>query len=54
MCIDYWKLNAIIKKNIYSLSVIKELQDCLNGAKWFTKLDIQEGYYRVKIKKDEE
>ena len=39
---------------MYLLSVIKELQDCLNKAKWFTKLDIREDYYRVRIKKGEE
>jgi len=54
MCVDYRKLNAITKKNRYPLPLIEELQDRLNGAKWFTKLDIREGYYKVRIKKGEE
>ena len=54
MCIDYRKLNAITKKNTYPLPIIEKLQDRLNGAKWFTKLDIREGYYRVRIKEGEE
>ncbi|SLM35780.1 retrotransposon nucleocapsid protein [Lasallia pustulata] len=39
LCIDYRKLNAIIVKNSYPLPLIFKLQDCLQKAKWFTKLD---------------
>jgi hypothetical protein len=40
-CVDYWKLNAITKKNRYSIPLVDELMDCLAGAKFFTKLDIR-------------
>ena len=54
LCIDYQRLNTIIRKNRYSLSLIKKLQEQLKEAKWFTKLDIQKEYYKVHIKKEEE
>ena len=34
--------------------MISELQDRLQGAKWFTKFDIRDGYYRIRIKEGEE
>jgi hypothetical protein len=54
LCVDYRRLNAMTKKNRYPLPLIEELQDRLQGAKWFTKLDIREGYYRIRIKEGEE
>jgi hypothetical protein len=39
-CIDYYKLNAITKKNRYPLLLIDETLACLAKAKIFTKLDI--------------
>jgi hypothetical protein len=40
-CVDYRKLNAITKKDRYSISLVNELIDRLAGAKFFTKLDIR-------------
>ncbi|SLM35180.1 Ribonuclease H-like domain [Lasallia pustulata] len=40
--VDYRKLNVITVKNSYPLPLISELQDCLQKAKWFTKLDAGE------------
>jgi hypothetical protein len=54
MCVDYRQLNSITKKNRYPLPLIEELQDRLQGAKWFTKLDIREGYYKIRIKEGDE
>ncbi|SLM33435.1 retrotransposon nucleocapsid protein [Lasallia pustulata] len=45
LCVNYRKLNAITVKNSYPLPLISELQDCLQKAKWFTKLDVQQAYY---------
>ena len=40
MCINYRGLNAVTIKNKYPLPLINELFDQLNGAKYFTKLDL--------------
>jgi hypothetical protein len=39
-CVDYQKLNTIIKKDQYPLSLIDETLEQLGQAKIFTKIDI--------------
>ena len=51
-CIDLRKLNARNVKDAYSLPRIEETLDCLNGAQWFTSLDLKLGYWQVEL--DEE
>ena len=52
--IDYRQLNTIIIKNRYLLPVISELQIRITGVKVFTKINIREVYYRIRIKSGEE
>src|SRR6266536_4984467 len=51
---DYRKLNLIMVKNTYPLPLISELINQLQGACYFTKLDVQWGYNNVRIKKGDE
>ena len=51
-CIDLRKLNAKTIKDAYGLPRIDETLDCLNGAQWFTSLDLKSGYWQVEL--DEE
>ncbi len=39
-CVDYWKLNAIIKRNCYFLSLINEMIDKIVDCKHLTQLNI--------------
>ncbi len=39
-CVDYWKLNAIIKRNYYSLSLIDEMIEKIVDCKHLTWLNI--------------
>lgn len=39
-CVDYRKLNTIIKKDYYLLPLINEVLEYISWAKIFTKLDI--------------
>ena len=48
-CIDLWKLNARTIKDTYSLPRIDETLDCLNGAEWFSSLDLKSGYWQVEM-----
>jgi hypothetical protein len=48
-CVDYRKLNQLIKKNRYSLSLITETLTHLKKAQYFTKLNIRQVFHRIKI-----
>lgn len=48
-CIDYRALNAITVKNKYPLPRVDELFDRLQGAKYFSKLDMKTGYWQIKM-----
>jgi hypothetical protein len=41
-------------KNRYTLPLIHEMQDRIREAKYFTRLDLREFYYKVRIKEGEE
>lgn len=47
--IDYRKLNNVIENDKYPLPNIKELIDQLGGAKFFTCMDLSQGYYQVEL-----
>ena len=51
-CIDLRKLNARTIKDAYSLPRTEETLDCLNGAQWFTSLDLRSGYWQVELDKE--
>jgi hypothetical protein len=48
-CVDYRKLNQLIKKNRYSLSLIEKTLTHLSKTKYFTKLDIRQIFHRIRI-----
>ena len=50
-CIDLRKLNAHTIKDSYSLPRIEDSLDSLNGAVWFTALDLKLGYWQVEMDK---
>ncbi|XP_071906161.1 uncharacterized protein [Coffea arabica] len=53
LCIDYRGLNAVTIKNKYPLPHIDELFDQLQGAVVFSKLDLRQGYYQLRVKKED-
>ncbi len=48
-CVDYRKLNAITKMDVYPLPRIDDSLDQLAHAKHFSTLDILTGYWQVKM-----
>ena len=51
---DYQALNAITVKNKYPLPLISELINKLQGARYFTKLDVHWGFNNVRMKDGDE
>jgi hypothetical protein len=53
MCIDYRQLNKHTIKNRYALPRPDDLMDQLQGAKYFSKIDLRSGYHQIRIKEDD-
>uniref|UniRef100_A0A8C1U5W3 Gypsy retrotransposon integrase-like protein 1 n=1 Tax=Cyprinus carpio TaxID=7962 RepID=A0A8C1U5W3_CYPCA len=53
-CIDYRGLNDITVKNKYPLPLMSSAFEILQGAKFFTKLDLRNAYHLVRIKEGDE
>ncbi len=47
--VDYRDLNIITVKNRYLLSFINEIIDRIQGAQFFSKIDLKDAYYQIKI-----
>ncbi|TLX67246.1 RNA-directed DNA polymerase, partial [Labilibacter sediminis] len=53
MCIDYRELNKLTIKNRYPLPRIDDLFDQLQGASWFSKIDLRSGYHQMRVRDDD-
>ena len=53
-CVNYWKLNAITKKDKYPLPLIEETLARLVRVKVFTKLNVRQAFYRIRMKESVE
>ncbi len=48
-CVDYRRLNALTKRNRAPLWRQDDLFDMLHGAKYFSSLDLTQGYHQIRI-----
>ena len=53
-CVDYQKLNALTKKNQYSLSLINETLICMSDCKFITKFNIIATFNKLHINSESE
>ena len=53
MCIDYRELNKLTIKNSYPLPRIDDLFDQLQGASYFSKIDLRSGYHQLKVREED-
>ncbi|GJW63642.1 zinc finger, CCHC-type, retrotransposon gag domain protein [Tanacetum coccineum] len=53
LCIDYRELNRITIRNRYPLSQIDDLFDQLQGAKYFSKIDLRSSYHQLRVREQD-
>lgn len=49
ICMDPTELNKNIKRRHYPLKTVEEIAANVNGAKYFTKLDCEKGFWQIKV-----
>ena len=49
LCLDYRKLNELIKKDSHPLPQV----DALSGSSWCSTLDLKSGYWQVEVEEQD-
>ena len=49
LCVNYRMLNDRTVKDSYALPRIEEVFNCLNGANFFSTIDMKSGYHQVEV-----
>ena len=50
ICINYHQLNKVSTNNMYPLPRINDLFDQLQGASYFSKIDLRSGYHQLRVR----
>ena len=53
MCINYQRLNQVTIKNKYQLPRIDELFDQLQGATYFSKINLRSSYHQLRVRESD-
>ncbi|XP_078051649.1 uncharacterized protein LOC144477786, partial [Augochlora pura] len=52
MCIDFRTLNKVTSRDNFPLPLIEDQLDLLEGKKYFTSLDLKDGFFHIKMHQD--
>ena len=53
MCINYREQNKVTMKNRYPLLMIDDLFDQLQGASWFSNIDLKLGSHQMRVREED-
>ncbi|XP_024519172.1 uncharacterized protein LOC112342112 [Selaginella moellendorffii] len=53
LCVNYKGLNDRIVKNMFPIPRIDDLLDHLRGARYFSKIDLRQGYHQICVKPED-
>lgn len=51
ICMDPTELNKNIRRRHFPMKTVEEISAKVAGAKWFTKLDCEKGFWQIKVSK---
>src|SRR5439155_14218524 len=49
LCVNYKKLNEVTKTDGFPMPLIEEIFNSLQGAKWFSSIDLASGFWQVEL-----
>jgi len=52
-CIEYRRLNSVIRQDSYPLPLIDNCLNALSGSSWYSTLDLRSGYFNIPIAEDD-
>ena len=52
MCVDLRPLNSVLVRDNYPLPIIEDQLDLLEGKKYFTVLDLEDGFHQLRVAED--
>ena len=52
ICIDFWKLNSVTRRDAYPLPQVNATLDKLRGARYLSTIDLKNGYWHVPLAED--
>ena len=53
LCVDYRKVNELVKPDGFPLPRIQDCLDAVAGSRWFSTFDLTSGYYQIPLKKED-
>lgn len=52
MCLDPGELNKNVVREVFQIPTIDEIKMALTNKKWFSVLDIKNGFYHMELDKE--